>query len=444
MFISKHNFSQNISLAWPMALNAILFQSMVLVDLLLVAPLGEVSIAALGIAGAIVAFFAGIQTALANGSQMIIARATGANDFIKISRDMAAAWVLNVSFSLIVCLALWLSLDSLLALVTQQNEVAQQASLYISIGMISLLFSSLTQVLIAYFNASRQTRIPLYGFMLEIPFNFSISLVLIHGLWGAPELGLQGAALGSLAATLIRVTYLMVQVSRQSQLHIVDGFKYLGRSRIKSHVKEVWPIAANFITLMSGMTLYQMLFAQMSVYAYAAITLVYPWIRIGSQFVSSWAHATAINVSQFIGKKEQHKIPDFISDAVKIIIGLSIALSLVFVVFSLSVQWVYPLLEPETLAMLALIAPIYIVLPIVRTYNTICGNTLRAMGDSYLVLRIHAFSQWAIALPLCALSVYLGAPIYIVFGIVLFEELIKYLPFKRALGKRVASYRESA
>jgi putative MATE family efflux protein len=444
MVISKVHFKQNLSLAWPMALNSILVQSMVIVDLLLVAPLGEISVAALGIAAAIVAFLMGIQNALGNGTQMVIARAVGAGHHQKISSDLASGLLINMAFSLVAFALLMLTAKPLLGFISDNGVVTAQAASYIGVSIFTILFSSLTQVLIVYFNANRKTQIPLYGFMIEVPCNVVFSLVLIHGHFGLTPMGLKGAAMGSFLAMLIRLAYLVIQIRKEPSLDLKQGFKSIDRQGMRGHVHEVWPIAANFVTLMGGMTMFQMLYAQLEVYAYAAITLVFPWMRIGAQFVTAWAHATAINISQVIGKNERTQLPDLVSAAVTIIMVLSGIMVVGFLGFSLMIPSIYPEMGPQTLQAMAMIAPIYIALPVARSYNTLCGHSLRAMGDSLLVLRVHATTQWVIALPLCALAIYLNAPIYIVFGVILLEELLKVIPFRMQLKHRLNSFRSVA
>ena len=71
---------KNLSLAWPLALNALLMQSMLIIDILIVSPLGEIALAGMGIATTIIAFFIGLQFALGNGTQLIIGRMFGANN----------------------------------------------------------------------------------------------------------------------------------------------------------------------------------------------------------------------------------------------------------------------------------------------------------------------------------------------------------------------------
>ena len=109
---------------------------------------------------------------------------------------------------------------------------------------------------------------------------------------------------------------------------------------------------------------------------------------------------------------------------------LSVIIAGLFFILSQCLQFIYPDIEPDTQTALMIIAPLYIVLPIIRAYNTVAGNILRALGDSNLVLKIHFFTQWLISLPICALLVLqFDVSIFWAFAMIPIEELLKTLPF---------------
>lgn len=440
MNLSKKALLHNASLAWPMTCNAILMQSVTIIDLLLIASLGEKQVAAFGIAGAIVAFIIGIQFSIANGTQLVLSRAVGAGDKKHIGLVMASGWVTNLGFSIVALLVLLLVSTPIIDALTQHPLVSSEAKSYVHIALILLFFSSASVVMEVYFNATKKTRIPLYGFMIEIPINVACSFILIYGLWGAPAMGLAGAAYGSVIAIIIRFIYLSYRFYQEKTQGEVAGFNVLNKLAIKEHIQEIVPIVANFVVLLTGLLLFQMLFSQLPVASYAAITLVLPWIKIVSMFANTWAQASTIIVSQYIGKKEYEAIPEFVQQSLIVTRIISVFILLAFYVFSQLAPTLYANLSKETLTALAIIAPIYIFLPLIRCNNMFCGNMIRAMGDSYLIVRINIITQWLIALPLCALMVYLDAPLYIVFGIILFDEILKCYPFKRTLQKRLVQY----
>ncbi|PWQ93955.1 MATE family efflux transporter [Leucothrix arctica] len=428
------------SLAWPMAFNAVLLQSVTLIDLLLIASLGEVSLAAFGVAGAIVTFIIGIQVAIASGTQFVLSRAIGAGDIKKVGVEVAAAWIVNLAFSLLAMLLLLFGADPLVRAIIADESVAVQATSYIEISLCLLIFSSFSQVIVVYFNSYKNTRIPLYGFLLEIPFNVVCSAILIYGLWGAPEMGLAGAAWGSVAAIFIRFGYLAYRFKQEVDKGRVGGFGAVNYAATKLHLLEVTPVVSNFAVLLTGQMMFQVLFAQLSVSAFAAITLIMPWIKIGGLFVNSWAKASTIFVSQFIGKGDVKSIKPFVLQSSLVATLMSIVMMFCYFLFSQSLPHIYNNLSPETITALAIIAPSYILIPIFRTSNMFCGNMIRAMGESYSIVRINFVTLWLIALPTGALLIYLDAPLLMVFSIILFDEMMKFYKFRKTLMRTLNSY----
>jgi putative MATE family efflux protein len=441
--LSKKTLLEITSIAWPMAFNAVLLQSVTIIDLLLVASLGDVSVAAYGVAGAIVAFVIGVQFAIANGTQLVLSRAVGAGDIHKVGLEVASGWVANIGFSVVALVVLFFAAEPLVNLIAHDDGVAIQAISYVNASLYLLFFSSVSQVIVVYFNACKKTRIPLYGFLLEIPLNVVCSAALIYGLWGAPELGLVGAAWGSVFAVGVRFVYMVYRFNQEKIQGFVTGFNVVNLASVKAHMDEVIPIVANFVVLLSAQMLFQALFAQLPVSSYAAITLILPWIKIGSLFVNSWAQSSTIMVSQFIGKADMKAIPQFVLQSKLIATLMSMIMVLGFYLFSLSLSHMYTNLSSETITALAVIAPAYVLIPIFRTNNMFCGNMIRAMGDSYLIVRINIITLWCVSLPTCALLVYFNAPLIMVFGVILFDEMLKFYPFKKTLMHKLDSYLEA-
>ena len=438
--LSKETLLEITSIAWPMAINAVLLQSVPLIDLLLIAPLGDVSLAAFGVAGAIISFILGIQMGIASGTQFILSQAIGAGNIKKVGIEVAAGWAVNLAFSVLAFIALFFGTDYLVDKILHTEEVATQAASYIEVSLYLLFFSSLSQVIVVYFNSQKKTRIPLYGFLIEIPLNVVCSSILIYGLFGFPEMGLAGAALGSVIAVMIRLLYLTLCLKQEIRKGFVSGFSAINFKIAKAHLIEVAPVVTNFFVLFAGHLLFQVLFAQLSVTSYAAITLIMPWIKVGGMFANSWAKASTIIVSQYIGQGNLKSIPSFVLQSKLVATLMSIVMMGCYFLFSLAIPQVYSNLSAETLMALAVIAPCYIFIPIFRTNNMFCGNMIRALGEGYLIVRINLVTMWLIALPLCTLLIYLGAPLYIVFGIVLFDEVIKCYKFRKTLMTKLDSY----
>lgn len=432
MTISNTYIRSNVALAWPLALNALLIQSMLMIDTLLVAPLGELPLAAMGIATSIVAFALGIEFAIANGVQLLVGRAWGS----KSQTDLSLAFWVGLFISVATAMLFWCTLilfgTELVASVTADAEIARLVEAYLSITKYIILITAYAQVCTAFCNGRGRTTLPLKGYLIELPVNAIASYVLINGIGEYTGLGVAGAAWGSLIALFLRSVFLFVAMYADKDVDLTYPQQRPFLAEMRIQFAEIYPIAANYFILSVGATVYQLLFAQLALYSYVAITLIFPWLRSGTQFTTAWAQASAISISQAVGQQDTRNIRIFISSCTRVAVTLSLVIAASFYALSQSIDLIYPKIEYETQMALATIAPLYIILPIVRGYNSVSGNVLRAIGESSRVLKIHFITQWMIALPVCALMIlYFDVCLFWAFAIMPMEELLKTIPFFR-------------
>ncbi|MEZ9896507.1 MATE family efflux transporter [Vibrio breoganii] len=433
---------KNISIAWPLALNALLMQSMLMIDTFLVSPLGEVSLAAMGIASTIVAFIIGIQMALANGTQLVLSRAVGSGVQASLAKGFWSGMIINFSVAALFLILLQFFDHQLIEALTDDTSLYEEINDYLSVSQYLVLFNAITQVIIALFNSLGRTKIPFKGYLIEMPINAFTSYFLIYGFAGFEGMGVKGAATGTLIAIMIRMAYLLACMHLSNEVDLpfkkhIDGIRH----SIKNHFIEIFPVAANVTILSIGATVYQLLYSQLNINAYVAITLVMPWLRSGTQFITAWAHSSAISISQAIGSNKMDDLAKNVDTSIDIAVCISIVCAVFFGILSLFIADIYPNLDPATYVALATIAPLYIFLPIVRGYNTVHGHVLRALGKTTAVFKINFTGQWVISIPLCALIIMVfDGSIFWAFAIQPFEEIVKALPFRHLARKSLKEF----
>ncbi|WP_394241430.1 MATE family efflux transporter [Vibrio astriarenae] len=442
MSTTKTYVKKNLSLAWPLALNALLMQSMLMIDTLLVSPLGEISLAALGIATTIVAFVMGIQMALANGTQLVISRAVGAANSASVNRGFWAGMAINF----VVALLFWTLIQvfdiALISALTDNQSLVATTQHYLSVAIHIVLLNAVTQVIIALFNAVGRTKVPFKGYLIEMPLNGVISYFLIYGFAGFEGFGVTGAALGSLFAIVVRLIFLCWCMKLDPNINVsTKELDASMKSNIANHFKEIFPVAANITMLAVGATIYQLLYSQLNINAYVAITIMMPWIKAGTQFITAWAHSSAISLSQAIGSRDLKDLDKKLNVSIDMAVGISVVSSLFFLILSLFISDIYPDLDESTYTALAVIAPLYIFLPLVRGYNTVHGHALRALGKTTEVFKVNFTGQWIVSIPLCAAIILVfDGSIFWAFAVMPFEEIVKMLPFRQLARKAVKEF----
>ena len=195
-------------MAWPLMVRSAILYSVVVIDAYLVAPLGEATIAALGLAGAIGGLILGFLGAFSSATQIRLSQAFGSGNDAAFVRAARSGLKINYIVAIVSTGVVGLGGGALLTVLAHTPQIASQAKSYLLIFCGVLLFEALSLNLTAVFNSRGKTYIPLFSYLLSVPVNVALSTALIYGHLGLPQLGLSGAALGSVAGSLIGAVYL--------------------------------------------------------------------------------------------------------------------------------------------------------------------------------------------------------------------------------------------
>ena len=426
-----------LNMAWPMALKAIMLHGVVVIDALLVAPLGEASLAGMGIAGALVGLGLGTLLAFANAGQIRIAQAFGGRDTVFLRTAFVSGLVVSLVLGVAGFAALSLFGPAAVAQITDEPAAVRAGLSYLNIFVFVLVWEAVSLCLSAYFNGCGKTHYPLYSYLVSVPVNVVLSYGLIHGTFGMPALGVAGAAWGSLAAVMLQTTFLGACFFQLGTPFAgVRGWRNgTFMQSLNRHVRFSLPIAATFVSSTAAAQVCTLLYAQLGLNAFAAMALVTPWIMVAGTIGMSWAQATGIIAAQLLGKRRAPATLDrFLTEAWRGAFVAAGAVSAIYVTVCLSASWLYPNLTAETRSILLSFAMVLFLLPFPKGSNAICGNTLRASGDTLYVMHIFVWSQWLFRVPATALAVLVfNVPAVFVLSLLLLEELVKFPAFHRRL-----------
>lgn len=427
------------SLAWPMTMKAIFLHGTIVIDGLLVSSLGEGSVAAMGLAGALGGIVLGFIFAFSHAMQIRTAQAFGTGDKVFMKSVLGAGLSLSVLIGLGGILLIFALGPMIIAGMAPSPEIAANAWAYLTVFSLVILGESVGQCLSSYFNGCGRTRIPMYGYSLSVPINVVTSIALIHGLWGLPAFGVVGAAMGSALGVAVQVAFFVVHWLREDgYLRRVPGWRQATFGlTLTRHTVFALPIAATFVSATLATHVCTLLYANLDLYAFAALTLIAPWSMVAGQISMQWTQATGIIVAQLLGQKTPEAALDqFLSVAWRGAFVAAGVVGAVFVVMCLSVDVIYPDLSEQTRATLMGFLPLLLLTQIPRATNAICGNTLRASGDTVYVMHIFVWSQWLFRVPATALAVlYFDVSAFWILALILVEELLKFPAFHRRMWR---------
>ncbi|QOL81214.1 MATE family efflux transporter [Pseudooceanicola spongiae] len=164
----------------------------------------------------LILFLAG--TGFASAVAPLVAAAEGRGDMTRARRVTRMALWLSMGAGL-VCLPILLNAEALFLALGQKPDVAEQAGLYLDILAYGIFPAHAAMVLKSHLAAMERTRVVLIAMLVAVAVNAAGNYALIFGEWGAPELGIRGAAIASLVMHFATVVFLVIYVQRSIPEH---------------------------------------------------------------------------------------------------------------------------------------------------------------------------------------------------------------------------------
>ena len=191
MFEDKNFWKSMLRLALPIAFQNLLTTSLSLVDTLMIGQLGDVSIAAVGIASQ-VAFFVNIAMfGIASGGAVFIAQYWGRGDRDGISRAYGMMLICNIPIALILSTMVFLFPNSVIGLFSNDQVAIAEGARYIKIACFSYLGVSLSQTFSIVLRSTEEVKLPVVSGAVAVAINVILNYVLIFGKFGFPAMLLE-------------------------------------------------------------------------------------------------------------------------------------------------------------------------------------------------------------------------------------------------------------
>ncbi|WP_299024128.1 MATE family efflux transporter [uncultured Sulfitobacter sp.] len=141
----------------------------------------------------------------------IVATAQAEGDEVTVRRSTRMGLWLSFGFALL-ALPLMLFAGPILRLMGQGEDVVVRSAEYLAIAGWGILPALFVMVLKSYLAALERTQIVLWITVLAAVVNAVVNYALIFGNWGAPEMGVRGAAIASLCTQVVSLVGVVIYV----------------------------------------------------------------------------------------------------------------------------------------------------------------------------------------------------------------------------------------
>jgi MATE family multidrug resistance protein len=374
-----------------------------LTDTVMLGWYGVEALAAVTLASGYFFMFFMLGSGFAFAVMPMVAASAASDDEISIRRITRMGIWLSLGFAMLAMPAMWWSAQ-ILRLLGQSTEVSELASQYLRVAGWGLIPALLVMVLKSYLAALERTQIVLWITLAAALTNGVANYALIFGNWGAPELGMIGAAIASVlthGVSLVAITAYAVLIVPEHQL-----FKRLWRPDWEMFSKVFRLGLPIGLTTLSEVSLFVATAVMMG--WLGTIPLAAHGIAITVASGTFMIHVGLSNVATIrSGNAFGRQDRDHMARGAKVVIVLSLIVAAATTVVFLLVpeQMIVLFLEPDDPALAGILAigvglfAIAALFQLVDSLQVIALGLLRGVQDTGVPMVMAALSYWVIGMP---------------------------------------------
>ena len=249
---TKYTYKEIWIIAYPILISLIMEQLIGMTDTAFLGRVGEVELGASAIAGVYYLAIFMMAFGFSIGAQILIARRNGEQQYQAIGPIFyqGVYFLLSlavVAFTLSLCFS-----PHILKKVISSEHIYDASISYINWRVFGFFFSFVGVMFRAFFVGTTQTKTLTLNSVVMVLSNVVFNYILIFGKFGAPQLGIAGAAIGSSLAEMVSVIFFVIYTWRRIDckkyaLNHLPGFRPEMLKRILN--VSFWTMIQNFFSL---------------------------------------------------------------------------------------------------------------------------------------------------------------------------------------------------
>lgn len=405
-----------LSIAVPVMLQNLLFSSLTFIDTLMIGRLGDLPLAAVGMAGKWTWFLGIVLFGFSSGAAVFIAQYYGAGDERGIHRTHGLMGLCALGVSLLFTALALLIPEKIIGLFTRDPEAIRTACVYLRIVALAYPFQALRRTAGTVLESTQQVVIPFASAVCSVATNIVFNALLIYGLCGFPRLGVAGAAIATVMASVVDAAVIHAVGLRRgkllraplSQLMDVRGDFVMRYLRIGA------PALFNETTWALSNLVYSAIYGHMSTQAYAAITICKSIEDLSCVAIFGLASSCAVMLGSYVGQGDMEKTRGCARYHLKLTVLLSLVIGLGVVLWRGGILSVFGVSEAVRADAAAVLVVYGLELALRNVPYMLVVGIFRAGGDTKYALFVDFASAYLIGIPLTALaglSLHLSVPV---------------------------------
>lgn len=414
-----------VRLALPIALQQFMTALVGACDAIMLGKLSQDAMSAVSLATQVTFVFNLFMFAFMAGENMFVAQYYGKGDYTGISQVFSLVTKICGCIAVVFLAGTLFFPEQLMRILTNEETLIVLGSEYLRVIGISYVFSGIAQTFLAIVKNCGAVNMSTLINGVMVILNIALNAVFIFGLSGFPKMGIKGAALATVLATVLQFLWSVGYV-----LCRIRAVKFSLRSCEKKLFGRFWqkavPLLINNLAWGIGFSMYSVIMGHLGTDAVAANGIANISKNLVVCFCLGLGNAGSIIVGNRLGADRLQEAKEAGGTLTKTAIIAGIVSGLVLIALSPFITKMVDLTPTARgyLQKMLLISSYYIAGKSVNCMTI--GGIFAAGGDSKFGMLCDSVTLWCIIVPLgCICAFILKLPVMVVYFVLNLDEIIK-------------------
>lgn len=399
----KNNFfGMFFSLYIVLVLQNVITLSVNLADNMMLGAYSEMSLSGVAAVNQIQFIFQQIITALGDGMVILSSQYWGKGRTEPMKKIAVMAMHFGIAAAVLLLTAVSLLPSQILGLFTNEPAIVTEGIKYITLIRFTYLFFAVTQILLATLRSTEVVKIAFWLSVMALVVNCGINYVLIYGKFGFPEMGVTGAAVGTLVARVMEaivVIVYMVRKEKKLRLHLRD-YLHFDTTLFADYAKVTSPIL-----LIQGLwgvntAMQTAILGHMTAAAIAANSMASNLFLMVKSMAIGASSAASVIIGKAIGAGDLTVVKKYAKTLQKMFICIGMIGGVILFFLRVPVLGLYNL-SPEAKELANTFLIILSVVCVGMSYQMPTNiGIIRGAGSASFVVKVDLISIWGIVIPL--------------------------------------------
>ena len=414
-----------VRLALPIALQQFMTALVGACDAIMLGKLSQDAMSAVSLATQVTFVFNLFMFVFMAGENMFVAQYYGKGDYTGISQVFSLVTKICGCIAVVFLAGTLFFPEQLMRILTNEETLIVLGSEYLRVIGISYVFSGIAQTFLAIMKNCGAVNMSTLINGVMVILNIALNAVFIFGLSGFPKMGIKGAALATVLATVVQFLWSVGYV-----LCRIRAVKFSLRSCEKKLFGRFWqktvPLLINNLAWGIGFSMYSVIMGHLGTDAVAANGIANISKNLVVCFCLGLGNAGSIIVGNRLGADRLQEAKEVGETLTKTAIIAGIVSGLVLIALSPFITKMVDLTPTARgyLQKMLLISSYYIAGKSVNCMTI--GGIFAAGGDSKFGMLCDSVTLWCIIVPLgCICAFILKLPVMVVYFVLNLDEIIK-------------------